>query len=155
MTSTEQRRLRRSAALHCVAVAVFGLLAWSGAGFAAPGLFGLAVPFIVAGLAGAGGATIIAVNVWRLQFEEGGAAEPDGAAAIKRIQATQRTARRAMAGAAVVVVTAGVVLAPEGIDRGFVIWMAAGLAAVLALFALFAGDRLRTVEQPGAAPDPH
>lgn len=159
MTSPEQRRLRRSAAWHGIAVAVWGMLACSGAGFAAPGLFGMAVPFIVAGIAGAVGAAVIAVSVWRLQFEESGAdvqegadvgtdSVPDGSAAIKRIEATQRTARLAMAAAAVVVLIAGVVLAPQGIDRGFVISVAAGLAVALALFALLAGDRPRTAEQP-------
>jgi hypothetical protein len=166
MTNSEQRRLRRSAALHGLAVAVWAMLAWSGAGFAAPGLFGMAVPFILAGIAGAVGAAVIAVNVWRLQFEEAGAdvregadvrmdSVPDGAAATKRIEATQRTTRLAMAAAAVVVLSAGVMLAPQGIDRGFVISVAAGLAAALALFALLSGDRPRTAEQPNNARDAH
>jgi hypothetical protein len=164
MTNPEQRRLRRSAAMHGLAVAVWAMLAWSGAGFAAPGLFGMAVPFIVAGIAGTVGAAVIAVNVWRLQFEESVAdvrdgadvrmdSVPDGAAATKRIEATQRTTRLAMAAAAVVVLIAGVVLAPQGIDRGFVISVSAGLAVTLALFALLAGDRPRPAEQPSNTRD--
>ncbi|RSM56541.1 hypothetical protein DMB66_34065 [Actinoplanes sp. ATCC 53533] len=161
MTDPERRRLRRSAALHGIAVAVWAMLAWSGAGFVAPGLYGMAVPFIVAGIAGAWGATVIAVNVWRLQSEEPGAdirdgagvrmdPVPDDAAATRRIAAAQRTSRLAMAAAAVVVLIAGVMLAPQGMDRGFVISVAAGLAVALALFALLAGDRPRTAAQPGA-----
>jgi peptidoglycan/LPS O-acetylase OafA/YrhL len=135
MTDREQRRLRRSVALHGFAVAVFAMLAVSGAGLAAPGLYGLAVPFIVAGLAGGVGAAVIAVAVWRQQRGEAGAAEPGGA--------PQRTVRLAMAAAAVVVLIAGVLLAPRGMDRGFVISVAALLAAALALFALLAGDKPR------------
>ena len=56
MTDPERRQLRRSAVLHGIAVAVFAMLALSGASAAAPGLYGLAVPFIVAGTAGAVGA---------------------------------------------------------------------------------------------------
>jgi hypothetical protein len=60
--------------------------------------------------------------------------------------ATQRSARLAMAAAAVVAFIAGVLLAPRGMDRGFAISVAAGLAVTLALFALFAGDSPRTAE---------
>ena len=119
----------RSVALHGAAVVVFGLLALSGAGAAAVGLWGLAVPFIVTGLAGATGAAVITMNVWRGQSE-----------------APQRTARRAMAATAVVVLIAGLVLAPGGVDRGFVIAVAALLATALALFALLSGDRPRAAE---------
>jgi hypothetical protein len=166
MTDPEQRRLRRSAALHGFAVAVFALLALSGAGFAGPGLYGLAVPFIVAGIAGAGGAAVIAVTVWRWQRGATGAgvrggagvcmdSVPGGAAATEPSQAPQRTVRLAMAAAAVVVLIVGVMLAPQGMDRGFVISVAALLAAALALFALLAGDRPRTAEQPSSARHPH
>jgi hypothetical protein len=158
MTNSEQRRLRRSAAQHGIAVVVFAMLALSGIGAAAPGLYGLAVPFIVTGVAGAGGAAVIAVAVWRLQRQEAGAevldgagvhpgSVPGGAAATGRNEATQRTVRLAMAAAAVVALIAGVMPAPRGMDRGFVISVAAGLAVALALFALFAGDRPRTAAQ--------
>jgi hypothetical protein len=149
MTNLEQRRLRRSAALHGLAVAVFTLLALSGAATAGPGLYGLAVPFIVAGIAGGVGAAVIAMTVWRSQRGEA------GADATKRHEAIQRTVRLAMAAAAVVVVIAGVLLAPRGMDRGFVISVAAGLAVALAMFALLAGDRPRTAEQLSGARDPH
>ena len=166
MPSREQRRLRRSAGLHGIAVAVFALLAVSGVGFAGPGLYGLAVPFIVAGIAGAVGAAVIAVSVWRLQLGQVGADVRDGAggrpdsgrggvAATARSEAPQRMVRLAMAAAAVVVVIAGVILAPRGMDRSFVISVAAGLGVALALFALLAGDRPRTAVRPSSAHDPH
>lgn len=131
-TGAEQRRLRRSVVLHGVAVVVFAMLALSGAATAAPGLYGLAVPSIVTGTAGAVGAALIAVSVWRAQRGD--------AAATGR----QRTVRLAMAAAAVVAMIAGVVLAPSGIDRGFVITVAGVLAGALALFALLSGDRPRS-----------
>jgi len=53
-----------------------------------------------------------------------------------------------------VVLIAGVMLAPQGMDRGFVIWVAALLGALLALFALLTGDRPRTAGQPVSARDP-
>jgi hypothetical protein len=151
MTNSEQRRLRRSAAQHGIAVVVFAMLALSGVGAAGPGLYGLAVPFIVTGVAGAAGAAVIAVAVWRLQREEAGVLagpgiRPGGDAGNG---AAQWTVRLAMVAAAVVALIAGVMLAPRGMDRGFVISVAAGLAVVLALFSLFAGDRPRT-----AAPAP-
>jgi hypothetical protein len=60
-----------------------------------------------------------------------------------------------MAAAAVVVLIAGVMLASQGMDRGFAISVAALLAAALALFALLAGDRPRPAEQPSSARHPH
>lgn len=114
-------RRRRGAVLHGVAALAFGLLALMGVGAAAEGLYGLAVPFVVIGAAGGVGAAVIALT--------------DRAA-------TQRAARLTMAGAAAVVLLAGVVLAPRGLDRGFVITVAAVLAATLGSFALLAGERL-------------
>ena len=151
MTNAEQRRLRRSVALHVFAVAVFAMLALSGAGAATQRAFGLAVPFIVAGLAGAVGAALIAAAVWRSRRGE----PVPGDTATHRNGAPQRTVRLAMAAAAVVVLAAGVLLAPGGMDRGFVISVAAFLAVTLALFALLAGDRPRIAEPPGSALDPH
>jgi hypothetical protein len=145
MTDPGRWRLRRSVAMHGVAVVVWSMLALSGAGAAAQGLYGLAVPFIVAGVAGGVGAALIAVAV----------SGSDGDAVIKRSLATQRIARRAMAAAAVIVLLTGVVLAPRGMDRGFVIVVAALLAVALALFALFAGDRPRATGQPRRPRDRH
>ncbi|MEU8233969.1 hypothetical protein AB0C12_30655 [Actinoplanes sp. NPDC048967] len=144
MTNPEQRRLRRSAVQHGIAVVVFAMLALSGVGAAGPGRYGLAVPFIVTGVAGAAGAAVIAVTVWRLQREQAGV-RPGGGTVN---DAAQRTVRLAMTAAAVVAVIAGWMLAPRGMDRGFVISVAAGLAVVLALFSLFAGDRPRTADHP-------
>ncbi|MEV6495070.1 hypothetical protein AB0M20_41585 [Actinoplanes sp. NPDC051633] len=153
MTTSEQWRLRRSVALHGFAVAVFAMLALSGAGAAAQGVYGIAVPFLVAGLAGAVGAAVIAVSVWRGLREAGGAVAT--ANGIRRSGAPQRSIRLAMAAAAVVVLIAGVMLAPQGMDRGFAISVAALLAAALALFALLAGDRPRPAEQMSSARHPH
>ncbi len=167
MTNVEQRRLRRSATLHGIAVVVFGLLAWSGARSAAQGLYGLAVPSIVAGIAGGVGAAVIAVTMWRGRGEAPGAPGEtgadvrdgadvrmdsfvDGAVATQRSEATQRITRLAMAAAAVLVLVAGVWLAPQGMDRGFVMSVAGVLAAALTLFAMLAGDRPRTVKRPPA-----
>ncbi|GAA3917510.1 hypothetical protein [Actinoplanes auranticolor] len=148
MTDPERRRLRRSVVQHGIAAVVFTMLALSGATTAGPGLYGMAVPFMVTGVAGAGGAAVIAVSVWRLQRGEAGTG-PQDASGVRGAVATQRTARLAMVAAAVVALIAGVMLAPQGMDRGFAISVAAGLAVALALFALFAGDRPRTAEQRG------
>jgi len=145
MTDSERRRLRRSVALHCIAVAVFAMLAFAGSGIAV-GAPAVAAPFIVVGLAGAVGAGLIAVSVWRTQSQEAAAIKPSGP--------PQRTIRLAMAAAAVLALFTGVALAPQGVDRGFVIGVAAFLAALLALFALLAGDRPRTAVQPVDARDP-
>jgi hypothetical protein len=118
MTDPEERRVRRSVAIHTLAVVIFALLAVSGGG-------ALTVPFVITGLAGSIGAALIAVAVWRGH-------------------SYQRTVRLAMAAAAVAVLITGVLLAPSGLDRTFVITVAIGLAALLALFALLAGDRPRT-----------
>jgi hypothetical protein len=144
MTNSEQRRVRRSVAQHGIAVVVFAMLALSGVGVAGPGRYGMAVPFIVTGVAGATGAAVIAVAVWRLQREEAGV-RPGGGTTN---EAAQRTVRLAMAAAAVVALIAGWMLAPQGMDRGFVISVAAGLAVALALFSLFAGDRPRNADHP-------
>ncbi|MGW4946967.1 hypothetical protein ACWEOZ_35890 [Actinoplanes sp. NPDC004185] len=141
MTNSEQRRLRRSAAQHGIAVVVFAMLALSGVGAAGPGRYGMAVPFLVIGVAGSAGAAALAVAVWRLQRVPAGAGIRPATNA-----AAQRTVRLAMAAAALVALIAGVLLAPQGMDRDFVISVAAGLAVALALFSLFAGDRSRTTE---------
>lgn len=152
MTNSEMWRLRRSAMLHGLAFLIFAMLAVSGATTAAPGLYGMAVPFMVTGTAGALGAALITVSVWRGQ--RGETAAPDGAAATGPSKAPQRAVRLAMGGAAVVALIAGVLLAPRGMDRGFVIGVAALLAVSLASFALLAGDRPRTAAQPTGADHP-
>ena len=160
MTSAEQWRLRYSAALHGFAVLIFAMLALTGAVIATQGRYGLALPMMVAGVAGAGGAAAITAQVWRAQVSigarpgtgvPGGAGVPGAVAGSERSKPPQRTIRLAMAAAAVVALIAGVLLAPGGIDRGFVISVAALLAAALALFALLAGDRPRPSE-PGDLP---
>ncbi len=112
--------------LHGLMVVAFGMLALSGAGAAAQGLYGLALPFIVTGLAGGAGAALLMTTV-----------------------VPQRTIRLGMAAGAVVALVAGIALAPEGLDRGFVIGVAALLAVVLAFFALTAGGRPRRTADGG------
>ncbi|MCO8272945.1 hypothetical protein M1L60_20325 [Actinoplanes sp. TRM 88003] len=103
----------------------FAMLVVMGVGVAVQGSYGLGFAFVVAGLAGGVGAAVIAVSVWRARL------------------AGHRVVRISMGVAAVVVLLAGVVLAPGGIDRGFVMVVSALLALLLAMFALLAGDRAR------------
>ena len=154
MTSAEQWRLRYSAALHGFAVMVFAMLALTGTVIATQGRYGLALPMMVTGLTGAAGAAAITAQVWRAQASIGvrpGTGVPGAVPGSERREPPQCTIRLAMATAAVVALIAGVLLAPGGIDRGFVISVAALLAAALALFALLAGDRPRPSE-PGTLP---
>ncbi len=117
---------RRGVALYILAVLIFGLLAASGVDLLRKDAPGLAVPFLIAGVAGAAGAVVVAGAIyWRPTIR------------------VQRTARAAMALTAVAVAGTGVALAPGGMDRGFVIGVAALLAVLLAVFALLAGPARR------------
>jgi hypothetical protein len=143
----QRRRLSRSALWHAVAVAIFGLLAWSGTDGIRQGVDGLAVPFLILGVAGSLGSLVIVVTVmrWRAGLARPAAAAPSGRAAVL----AQGVARWSMAAAAVVAVGVGVALAPTGMDRGFVISVDVVLAGALALFALLAGGALGAVRHPG------
>lgn len=125
-TGEPQTADRRGVALYALAVLIFGLLAASGANLLRDDAPGLAVPFLIAGVAGAVGAVVVARAIyWR---------------PVARVQ---RRARAAMAFAAVAVAASGVAFAPGGIDRGFVIGVAGLLAVLLAMFALLAGPTRR------------
>lgn len=107
---------------YAAAVLVFGLLAAAGAQALPQDGPALAVPFLITGVAGAGGAAVIAVALHKGLHPR-----------------VQRITRLAMAVAAVAVAVTGVVFAPGGMDRGFVIGTAALLAVLLAAFAALAG----------------
>ncbi|WP_328473053.1 hypothetical protein OHA21_11495 [Actinoplanes sp. NBC_00393] len=124
--AAESRRLHRSAALHGLAVVVFGLLAFTGVGTLGSGARALGVPVLIVGAAGSMGALIIMVSVLRRS---------------RGTARTQRAARIGMVVAAVVAVAVGVALAPAGWERGFVITVNALTGVLLALFAALAGER--------------
>ncbi|MEV4641853.1 hypothetical protein AB0J80_31360 [Actinoplanes sp. NPDC049548] len=115
---------RRGVALHGLAAAVFTLLALSGVGELTGQARGLAVPSVITGAAGALGALAL---TWLLLRQQAGVR-------------AQRAVRLSMAVAAVAAMGAGVVFAPDGLDRGFVISVSAVLAGALALFALLCGS---------------
>jgi peptidoglycan/LPS O-acetylase OafA/YrhL len=117
---------RRDAGRYALAVLIFGLLAASAVGLFRQDALGLAVPTVITGVVGAAGAAVVGVAAHR---------RPDAR--------VQRTARVVMTIAAGAVAVTGVVLAPKGMDRGFVIGVAALLAVLLAAFALFAGPSRR------------
>ncbi len=129
----DRRRLHRSAALHGVAVVIFGLMAWRGADLLGLGGRALGVPMLIAGAAGATGALVIAWSVLRRRDPAAGSPGRAGA---------QRAARIGMAVAAVATVAVGVVLAPAGWERGFVISVNTFTGGLLAVFALLAGERV-------------
>ncbi|MBG0561510.1 hypothetical protein [Actinoplanes aureus] len=120
-----RRRLHRSAALHGLAVVIFGLMLWSGVDLSIAGARALGVPMLIAGAAGSAGALIIMLSVLRRRR-----GTPD-----------QRAARIGMAFAAVATVAVGVALAPDGWERGFVISVNAFTGGLLAAFAALAGER--------------
>jgi len=128
---TERLRLGRSAGMHVLAAVVFGLLAWSGVAMLGPHSNGMAVPFLIAGAAGCVGSVVIAASVRRQR------------ATLRNGSGAQRAARLGMAAAAVAAMVAGFVLAPAGMDRGFVIGVALFHALLLAAYALLSGDRPR------------
>ena len=128
------RNVRTGAAMHGLAVVIFGLLAVYGAGGITSGAKALGVPMFIAGVAGAVGALVILLSIMRW-----------------RRPGVQRAARLGMAVAALVTVVVGVALAPDGWERGFVISVNVGTGVLLALFAAFAGEPSRPVgaAQPG------
>ncbi|MFI6332797.1 hypothetical protein ACIBBG_31385 [Micromonospora chersina] len=122
--SREGSRSVRGVPLHALAVVVFGLLAWSGVVGLAQDVPALAVPSLIVGVAGA----VRALSI------------------VTGLLPTGGTARRVAGGvtllAAVAALAAGLVLAPHGTDRGFVIAVSAVLAAALAAYAVL-GEPVR------------
>jgi hypothetical protein len=135
MRDSRNSARHRGAAPHGLAVVVFGLMAWRGAGSLAAGAEALGVPMLVAGGAGSAGALVIMVSVLR------------GDTRAK----AQRAARIGMALAAVVTVALGVALAPAGWERGFVISVNAVTGVLLAAFAALAGGRTALRPDEGRA----
>lgn len=113
----------RTAAWHGAAAVIFGLMAWRGAGLLDARALG--VPMLIAGVAGATGALAIVVSVLWQRNRTG----------------TQRAARAGMALAGVAAAAVGVLLAPAGWERGFVISVNVLTGGLLAVFALLAGER--------------
>ncbi|MET7970118.1 hypothetical protein [Micromonospora sp. NPDC005305] len=122
-----RRQHLRDTPLHVLAVVIFGLLAWSGLTGLDREVAGLAVPALIVGLAGAVRAVLAVTGI---------------------LPATRPAARQAVRGIllliAVVALATGYVLAPTGMDRGFVIAVDAVLAGALAAYA-FLGEPRRAV----------
>lgn len=126
-------RVDRSAVPHLLAMVIFALLAWSGAGMLRQGVDGLAVPSLMIGAAGAAGALLTVT----------------GTPSRHPGPRSHRLVRGAMVLVAVAALVTGAALAPSGIDRGFVISVDAVLSGALASYALLAGERHRTARLPG------
>ncbi|MEU9743558.1 hypothetical protein AB0E12_30690 [Micromonospora chersina] len=109
---------------HLLAVVIFGLLAWSGVVGLAQDVPALAVPSLIVGVAGA----VRALSAVTGLLPTGGAA--------------RRVAGGATLLAAVAALATGLVLAPDGTDRGFAIAVSAVLAAALAAYAVL-GEPVR------------
>ncbi|MGA5299804.1 hypothetical protein ACPCHT_07740 [Nucisporomicrobium flavum] len=128
--ATTRPRPGRSLWMHLLAAGVFGLLAWSGVAALGESATGPGVASLIAGVAGGAGSLVIAGSMWRAAARGGGG----------RRSRPQLIARTAMAMAAVGAGVAGVLLAPDGMDHGFVIGVAVIHAVLLALFAVLCGD---------------
>jgi hypothetical protein len=137
-----RRRLHRSAALHGVAVAIFGLMAWRGVDLLSLGAHALGLPMLIAGAAGATGALVIMWSVLRRR-------DPTADPGPQGRADAQRAARIGMAVAAAATVAVGVALAPAGWERGFVIAVNALTGGLLGLFALLAGERAARRQRVG------
>ncbi|MFG1661205.1 hypothetical protein ACGFIY_32180 [Micromonospora chersina] len=114
----------RDVPLHILAVVIFGLLTWSGVVGLAQGVPALAVPSLIVGVAGA----VRALSILTGLLPTGGAA--------------RRVVGGATLLAAVAALATGLVLAPHGTDRGFVIAVSAVLAAALAAYGIL-GEPVR------------
>lgn len=114
----------RGVSLHVLAGVVFGLLAWSGVVGLAQDVPALAVPSLIVGVAGA----VRALSTVTGLLPAGGPA--------------RRVAGGVTLLAAVAALATGLVLAPHGTDRGFVIAVSAVLAAALAAYAVL-GEPVR------------
>lgn len=111
---------------YVLAVLTFGALAVSAVDHLRSEGTGLGVPFLIAGVAGATGATVVGAAIyWRLGAR------------------VRRATRASMIISAMAVAGSGVALAPDSADHGFVIGAAALLAALLTGFALLAGPARR------------
>ncbi|BCJ48124.1 hypothetical protein GCM10010168_24840 [Actinoplanes ianthinogenes] len=103
--------------MRLLAVVLFLLLAVTGVTALGRGVDGVAVPMVVAGLAGAAVAVVSRTPRW------------------------VRPAQSGAVGAAVILVVAGALLAPSGAERGFVIGVDLLVGGLLVAFALLALPR--------------
>ncbi|MEU4480584.1 hypothetical protein AB0F68_21385 [Micromonospora sp. NPDC023966] len=117
--SRAEPRHLRDVHLHVLAVVIFGLLAWFGIDGLDRGVAGLAVPWLIVGLAGAVRAIL----------------------AVTGTLPARQVARGIMVLVAVGALTTGYALAPTGMDRGFVIAVDAVLAGALAAYAFLGEPR--------------
>ncbi|SCL53353.1 hypothetical protein [Micromonospora chersina] len=127
--SDPSREGSRDVRLHVLAVVIFGLLAWSGVVGLAQDAPALAVPSLIVGVAGA----VRALSTVTGLLPAGGIA--------------RGVAGGATLLAAIAALTTGLVLAPDGTDRGFVLAVSAVLAAALAAYAVLGGP----VRRPAGA----
>ncbi len=113
-------------ARYAAAVVVFTLMTGVGADLLSRRAPGLAGPFLIAGVSGLLGSVTAASG-------------------------RPRPARWTMLTGAAAAAAAGVVLAPDGLDRGFVIGAGLLVAALLAIFALLATPRAKQAraDRPG------
>ncbi|TDC84543.1 hypothetical protein E1193_05280 [Micromonospora sp. KC606] len=115
--------------LHVLAVVIFGLLTWSGVAGLGRGVAALAVPWLIIGAVGAIRALLAVTGLLSPQTP----------------WAVRRSARGVMLLAAVVALMVGLVLAPTGMDRNFVIAVDAVLAAALGAYAFLGESPSRSV----------
>jgi hypothetical protein len=137
------RRPYRSLVPHVFALAVFGMVAYSGVWSVATEVGLLAVPWLMAGVGGTLGALGLLIIAYLRR-------DNAHAQVSHRVTRAVRSLRIFMVAVAAAVAVTGVMLAPTGMDRGFAITINIGLAVALALFAAWApdADAVHTTARP-------
>ncbi|AVT33336.1 hypothetical protein C6361_32215 [Plantactinospora sp. BC1] len=136
-----RRRLLGIALSYLLAVLVSALVARAGLAAGRSGVDRIGLPWALVGLAGMLGAGTLATAAWYARRGLGtGSPDP---ARLARAVLLARVGRIGMVLVAAVAAVLGIVLAPDGAERGFAILVSTGLAALLALFALLANDLSR------------
>jgi hypothetical protein len=140
-----RRHLVRVALIYLGAVLVSSLVLRAGAamGGSAADNNAMAAPWMIIGLGGAVGSVTIATAA--LYARGGLRSSVVDQARLDRALLLARLGRLLMLAVAVGAAVLSVLLAPTGMDRAFAIGINAGLAALLALFALLSVDVTRTV----------
>lgn len=138
-----RRRLDRVVLTYLLAVLVSGLVARAGLSALSVGGGAMGVPWLVIGTGGVVGAGTIIVAA---RYARGGVG-PAGVDPVRLDHAAllARLGRLLMLAVALGAAVTSVVLAPTS-DRGLALAVGIGLAALLAVFALLAGDVTRAVE---------
>ncbi|MEN3610105.1 hypothetical protein AAH979_11190 [Plantactinospora sp. ZYX-F-223] len=133
-----RRRLLLVASSYLLAVLVSALVARAGLAAGRSGADRIGLPWAVVGLAGMLGAGTLTAAAWYARHSVGTCpADPT------RLARAVLLARVGRIGMVLVAAVLGVVLAPDGAERGFAILASTGLAALLALFAVLANDLTR------------